>query len=128
MSTLEELRTDLIYHSEALEGSPLTREEIEEIIQGEEMALIADLRDTEFEHQPGACYIQGHWGDTWINQFAGAGPSQAKFSFKALAVDGIIYIPDPGYAIRTPKSQRDYAHYPMARAHIQPPVSAIRSL
>jgi hypothetical protein len=29
---LEKLRADLIYHSEALEGSPLTREEIEEIL------------------------------------------------------------------------------------------------
>lgn len=128
MSTLEELRTDLIYHSEALEGSPLTREEIKEIIKGEEMALIADLRDTEFEHQPGACRIEGFWGEPWIDQFAGAGPSPAKFSFKALVVDGIIYIPDPAYAYRVEKRKRDYAHYPMTRARIQPPTSAIRSL
>jgi hypothetical protein len=92
------------------------------------MAIIADLRDTEFEHQPGACRVEGFWGEPWIDQFAGAGPSPAKFSFKALAVDGIIYIPDPVYAYRVEKCKRDYAHYPMTRARTQPPASAIRFL
>lgn len=85
----------------------------------------ANLTDKDFTTQPNAVFVVGNWGDNWINQFAGTGPSSHQFKFKALLVDGIVYIPDPAYATRTPKRNRNYANYPMVKARHQPPQNCI---
>jgi hypothetical protein len=80
----------------------------------------ADLRDGSFRNQSGAVFVIGHWGDSWIDQFAGAGPSSVPYSFKAIMVDGLVFIPEPAYAWRVEKKDRDYSRYPIVRARVQP--------
>lgn len=80
----------------------------------------ADLRDATFSQQAGAVYVTGMWGNEWIDQFAGAGPSRTAYKFKAILDNGTLWIPSCMYTAMTPKEQRDYSNYPM-QIGIMPP-------
>jgi hypothetical protein len=80
----------------------------------------ADLRDATFAQQAGAVYVTGMWGNEWIDQFPGAGPSSTPYKFKAILDNGTLWIPSRMYAAMTPKERRDYSNYPM-QIGIMPP-------
>ena len=87
--------------------------------------MYTNLLDGEFGKQDGAIFVTGFFGNAWIDQFAGAGPSSTIFKFKAIQIDGIVFIPDPMESIRRCKRDRDYSHYPMVKARFQPPAKFI---
>ncbi len=83
--------------------------------------MYADLRDKSFADQSGAVFVRGYFGYPWIDQYAGAGPSSAPFTFKGIiSPEGKFFFPSPAYARTTPKRERDYARYPMVEG-IAPP-------
>jgi hypothetical protein len=91
-----------------------------------ETQKVFDLRDGYFEMQENAAFVTGVWGDPWVDQFNGAGPSSAKYQFKAAVFDGVVYVPDPAYLNHTPKNMRDWANCPMVRARVQPPTGYVK--
>ena len=84
--------------------------------------LTADVRDGFWDKNPAAVYVCGVYGENHMNQFSGCGPSTAPYKFKALSVDGIIYIPNP-HTRDTDKAQARQ----WVKAPVQPPAYAIKS-
>ena len=83
--------------------------------------IIASVIDSDWARIPAAMYVTGNYGEPHIDQFSGAGPSSSAYSFKALVVDGVCYIPDPHTrGIDKPESRR------WVIAPVQPPSYALR--
>ena len=81
--------------------------------------------DDGFRKVPGARYVTGHYGEAHMDQFSGCGPSDVKYSFKAILRDGIVYIPDPD-------DPRDWHSETTLRfwvpAPVQPPTESLREV
>lgn len=59
------------------------------------MNITASIQDDDFYNNPQAVYVTGYFGDPWLAEYGGVGPSPAPYSMKALMVDGIVYRPVP---------------------------------
>ncbi len=84
--------------------------------------IIADLTDKTFSQQPGAVLVYGSFGQPYMDQFPGVGPSPRPFSMMAIEKDGIVYIPDPD----VPRHLRIKSSRLMIAAKHQPPAGAIK--
>ncbi len=83
----------------------------------------ASVIDADFEKNPAARLVKGFWGQPWIDQFSGAGPSPAEFAFKIILVNGRAFMPDPATRGLEAAKTRSWIPCP-----IQPPAEAIFSL
>ena len=58
-------------------------------------SITVNIRDGQFEQENGACYVVGHSGEPFMDQFSGVGVSDHQYRMKAVKRDGIIYILNP---------------------------------
>jgi len=82
-------------------------------------SVIRSTLDQDWSRDPEAILVRGYFGNPFIDQFPGAGPSPAPFAFKALLIEGIVYMPDPSTRGLEPSSARHWIACPE-----QPPVGA----
>ena len=86
--------------------------------------IIADITDENFKKDPRAILVKGFYWQDHIAQFSGSGYSSAEFKFKALMIDGVVYIPNQ----ETHHTERDLKAREMIVARYQPPADAIEFL
>lgn len=84
-------------------------------------AIVASVIDSDWKANPSAVYVCGSYGEPHVDQFSGCGPSTALYKFKALLVDGVVYIPNPD----TRGDDRPEARQ-WVKAPVQPPSYAVR--
>lgn len=81
--------------------------------------IIRSSLDQDWSQDLEAVLVRGYFGQPFINQFPGAGPSPIPFSFKALSIRGTIYMPDPS----TRGEERSRRHW--IPCPVQPPAGAL---
>ena len=83
--------------------------------------IMADITDENFQKDPRAILVKGYYWQDHIAQFGGSGYSPAEYKFKALMVDGVVYIPNQ----ETRRAERKPEAREMVVARHQPPKEAI---
>lgn len=84
-----------------------------------ERSIIRSSLDQDWSKDPEARLVRGYFGQSFIDQFPGAGPSPTPFSFRVLLVKGVVYMPDPS----TRDEDRSHRHW--IPCPVQPPSSSL---
>jgi len=82
--------------------------------------IVASVIDDEWKLNAAAVFVTGFYGEKHMDQFSGCGPSATQYKFKALSVDGTVYIPDPSTRGLDRATARQWVPAP-----VQPPAHCV---